>query len=96
MSSLTIGRRTGFALTLGAVAILSSLFVRNVSDASGSGGFGCSLTPNSRPTSESCRPAAGQSCYYCEYAPGGDYSVCYENGDGSIQFCLDYQTLPTD
>lgn len=54
---------------------------------------GCSREENRRATSDACRPAVGQTCYYCEYSYGGGYSVCYENEEGSVKFCTDFQIL---
>ncbi len=80
--------RPMLALVLVVLAGLAPGWFRGVSEASG-----CSREENRRATSDACRPAIGQTCYYCEYSHSAGYSVCYENADGSVKFCTDFQTL---
>ena len=60
----------------------------SVSPAGGSAS-GCSWNPGS-PSYWGCGGGGG-SCYDCYYSGGGGGSHCYENADGSIAYCIDYQ-----
>ncbi len=50
---------------------------------------GCSWSSGS-PTFGGCTSGSG-SCYDCYYNSGGAGTHCYENGDGSIAYCIDFQ-----
>lgn len=56
---------------------------------SGGDASGCSFY-HGTPSFGGCGSGTG-SCYYCEYNRGGAFSHCWENGDGSIAFCIDYR-----
>ncbi len=51
---------------------------------------GCSWSSGS-PSYGGCSAGSG-SCYDCYYySPHSGGTHCYENGDGSIAYCVDYQ-----
>ncbi len=72
---------------------LSALLVMIGSAWSGSpaGGdaSGCSWNAGS-PFFGGCTGGSG-SCYDCYYNEGGAGTRCYENADGSVAFCIDFQ-----
>ena len=58
---------------------------------------GCSLITSTNGTSS--HPAAngclggGGGCYDCLYSGAGGYTQCYENLEGIITFCYDFQNV---
>jgi hypothetical protein len=52
---------------------------------------GCSWYQGS-PGYGGCRPGGG-SCYECEYSYGSAHTKCWENADGSVSYCIDYQDI---
>jgi hypothetical protein len=58
---------------------------------SGGDASGCSWYSGS-PGYGGCRSGSG-SCYECDYNRGGAQTRCWENGDGSVAFCIDHQDI---
>jgi hypothetical protein len=62
---------------------------------------GCTYHANTAPRIDDfgnprCMSSPGGSCYYCEYhvTGVGGYTVCSENSDSSVSWCVDYRDLP--
>lgn len=64
---------------------------------SGQKNVGCSREDNldgssTRPSSLGCITGGG-GCYDCLYSGAGGYTECFENPDGTISICIDFQNV---
>jgi hypothetical protein len=55
---------------------------------------GCSRHDDTKPAFSGCISSPDKACYHCEYSSSAGFKTCYENPEGTTQFCIDQQTVP--